>query len=84
MKEFSLLSMLSADTPKPKIVEAKDQPQVDKPEYQVYLLEGAEGSRKICIPVENVDSFDAFVNDNPETISNIDLMVEKFSAVVLA
>lgn len=84
MKDFYLLSALSknesAKKPEPvKVVEAVEVPT----EYRVYLLESRDESKKICIPVDNVDAFDAFCTESPELIADTDMITEKFAAIIL-
>lgn len=75
MKAFSLLNSLQANQPAPVV-------KVEAPQYAVYILETADNTERLAVPVENVEGFDLYLNENVDALSDIDSLLEKFEAVV--
>lgn len=83
MKEFSLLSLLANEPPKPKKVAEAVEPEKTEREYRVYTIEVLGESLKIGVPTENVDVFDDYFHSNPEHLVTISEHLEQFAAIVL-
>lgn len=81
MKTLSLLSSLSDNAKAAPVKETISEPS--KRQYQVYLLDTKEGRTKLAVPVEVVESFDAFLAANPEALTNITEHLAQFEAVVV-
>lgn len=82
MKPLSLLQALSEAPAKAPVVEAKAEELVTT-QYLVYLIEQGDTIKRIGVPVKNVDAFDAHFESKPETLHNIDNLLEQFEALVL-
>lgn len=75
MKPFSLINSLQTNRPAPEVA------KVEAPQYAVYILETAGNAERLAVPVSNVESFDLYLTENIDALSDIDALLAKFEAV---
>jgi hypothetical protein len=75
MKPFSLINSLQDSI--------RNAPVVKLPQYAVYILQVAESTERVGVPVANVDTFDAYLTENLDALADIDSLLQKFDAVRL-
>lgn len=78
MTTFKLLQDLENTQPRIEKVEETVTPKLT--EYLIYVMTAEDGQKKIGVPMDMVESFDAFLASN----ENIELVIgnlEKFNAI---
>jgi hypothetical protein len=82
MEKLSLLTTLLQDSKKDEpVLESTEKAETVK--YQVYVIEQNDVSRRVGIPLDSVDAFDAVLSESPEKLSEIEDILKTFSAVIL-
>ena len=81
MKPLSLLQALSEAPAKAPVATKIEEPTTSQ--YLVYVVENGSNVMRIGVPVNNVDAFDNHFAEHPETLHNIENLLEKFEALIL-
>ncbi len=86
MEKLSLLTTLLQGSKKAeKVQESAPEPteKVETVKYQVYVIEQNDVTRRVGIPLDSVDAFDAVLSESPEKLSEIEGILKTFNAVTL-
>ena len=81
MKPLSLLQALS-EAPAKAPIETKVE-ETATTQYLVYVVENCGNVMRIGVPLHKVEAFDSHFAEHPETLLNIDSLLENFEALNL-